>query len=476
MERKWNPDEMSYDAYRMRNAPVLGKALQFYDDLKQPWENPLLKTEGRPVLTDMSKTEQMEGLGNYLPVVDSGGLAGMLAKSRGKIGDALRDIPMRGGKYIGAPYDLKVTPNKIPWTLGRFEEMAKEGKDAWPWYWRGGSAFNDWHHPSNVKFAIDNYAAMSPQAPVDLNAKFGAKTMNEWALGREGSAGMVPSQARGMLEPLWEGAESDLWNTVKDASKVPSFSVNLRHGAGFPLSPEEMLMSTQDRWMLRAGNFKGAMSPNSYDYLSAMTQDVASNLGILPHEAQAGVWTSLKARWESVAPPIQRKYVKKGMMRKSKIVNPKTGEREAIGPYEIKPEHARQYNDEVFNKAMKVDLPSSAFDEAGRSFDYFLGKMAKKYEGHSMEQLHPFMNEHGRVGPWDAQGIPHKVSNNSVELLMPTFNGIIDPASLKQSEIAEALIRKLRNESGSAGTRLDNLGGTGALERYQEGKTLLAPY
>ena len=53
---------------------------------------------------------------------------------------------------------------------------------------------------------------------------------------------------------------------------------------------------------------------------------------------------------------------------------------------------------------------------------------------------------------------------------------MIDPASLKQSEIAEALIRKLRNESGSAGTRLDNLGGTGALERYQEGKTLLAPY
>jgi hypothetical protein len=472
MRRQWNPDEMSNDAYRMRDVPVLGKALQFYDDLKQPVNNRFW--EGQPVLSDLSDTERLEMMGTMLPV-DSGGLAGMLAKSRGKIGDSLRDIPMRGGKYIGAPYDLKVTPDKIPWTIGRFEEMAKEGKDAWPWYWRGGSAFNDWHHPSNVKFAIDNYAAMSPQAPVDLNAKFGAKTMNEWALGREGSAGMVPSQARGMLEPLWGGKKSSLWDTV-EASKVPSFSTNLQHGAGFPLTPEEMLMSTQDRWMLRAGNFKGAMSANSYDYLSSLTRDVASNLGILPHEAQAGVWTSLKARWESVAPPIQRKYVKKGMMRKSKIVNPKTGQREAIGPYEIKPEHARQYNDEVFNKAMKVDLPSSAFDEAGRSFDYFLGKMAKKYEGHSMEQLHPFMNEHGRIGPWDAQGIPHKVNDNSVELLMPTFNGIIDPASLKQSEIADALIRKLRNESGSAGTRLDNLGGTGALERFQEGKTLLAPY
>ena len=69
---------MSYDAYRMRNAPVLGEALQFYDDLRQPWGNPL-EAEGRPVLSDMSKTEQMEALGNYLPVVDSGGLAGMFA-------------------------------------------------------------------------------------------------------------------------------------------------------------------------------------------------------------------------------------------------------------------------------------------------------------------------------------------------------------------------------------------------------------
>ncbi len=408
-------------------------------------------------------------------VPDGSVLGTGIVSSRGKVGDATRELPMRGGKYVGSPSDIGMTPHKMPWLIGRFEQMAKEGKDAWPWYWRGGGAFNEWHHPRNVRFAIDNYAAMSPQAPVDLNAKFGAKTMNEWALGRRGSAGMVPSQARGMLEPLWGGERSSLWDTVK-ASKVPSFSTNLRHGAGFPLKPEEMLMSTQDRWMLRAGNFKGTMSDKSYDYLSAITRDVADNLGIAPHEAQAGVWTSLKARWESVAPSIQKKYVKKGMMRKSMKLNEKTGQRERIGPYEIKPEHARQYNDEIFNKAMKVDLPSSAFDEAGRSFDYFLGKMAKKYEGHSMEQLHPFMNEHGRIGPWDAQGIPHRVNDNSVELLMPEFEGVVDPSSLKQSEIANALIRTLRNESGSAGTRLDNLGGTGALERYREGKALLAPY
>ena len=35
-ERKWDPSRMSYDAYRMRDAPVIGKALQFYDDVTGP--------------------------------------------------------------------------------------------------------------------------------------------------------------------------------------------------------------------------------------------------------------------------------------------------------------------------------------------------------------------------------------------------------------------------------------------------------
>ena len=98
MERKWNPDEMSYDAYRMRGAPVLGKALQFYDDLRQPWGNPL-EAEGMPVLSDMSRAELMEGLGNYLPVMDSSGLAGIYrkataAKYKKAFEEATGDMPL----------------------------------------------------------------------------------------------------------------------------------------------------------------------------------------------------------------------------------------------------------------------------------------------------------------------------------------------------------------------------------------------
>jgi hypothetical protein len=435
--------------------------------------SPKLDLRNAPPVADTDMTFGAEQVMDMMP---GAGIGGVIKRVRGNVGDAVKALPLKGGKYIGAPHDLKVTPQKMPWVMGRMEQMAKEGELAWPWYESGGQAFNNWFQPTQRRQAIDTYAGMSPQAPVELNTKFGTKAMNQFGLGQDVNAGMVPSQARGMLSPLWSGEKNDLWQTVKNASKVPSFSVNLRHGAGFPLSQEDMLRSTQDRWMLRAGNFKGAMSPNSYNYLSAITQDVAGTLGIRPHEAQAGVWTSLKARWESVAPAIQKKYVKKGMMRKSMKVNDKTGQRERIGPYEIKPEHARQYNDEVFNKAMKADIPDDAFDEAGRSFDYFFDKISKNYDSHSMDELKPFMNEHGRVAPWDAQGIPHRVQEGKVDLLLPEFEGIVDPASQKQAQIAEAMIRQLRGESGDWGAKVNQLGGGEGLERFNSGKTILSPY
>ena len=86
LRRKWNPDEMSNDAYRMRGVPVLGKALQFYDDLKQPVNNSFW--EGQPALSDLPDEKRLEMMGTMLPV-DSGGLAGMLSRSGAKTANKL---------------------------------------------------------------------------------------------------------------------------------------------------------------------------------------------------------------------------------------------------------------------------------------------------------------------------------------------------------------------------------------------------
>ena len=92
-----------------------------------------------------------------------------------------------------------------------------------------------------------------------------------------------------------------------------------------------------------------------------------------------------------------------------------------------------------------------------------------------MEDLAPFI-EGGRVAPWDAQGIPHRVKRGKVELLMPRFYGVVDPSSQKQADIAEALIRKLRGESGGWGDRLNELGGYKAFQRYKYKQPLKAPW
>ena len=92
-ERKWDPSRMSYDAHRMRDAPVIGKALQFYDDVTGPdaWSGsgPVFSNEDRQAIDNTPKAELMEGLGNYLPMMDSGGLAGMLSRSGAKTANKL---------------------------------------------------------------------------------------------------------------------------------------------------------------------------------------------------------------------------------------------------------------------------------------------------------------------------------------------------------------------------------------------------
>jgi len=411
-----------------------------------------------------------------MDMMPQAGIGGVIKRVQGRVGKGVGSLPKRGGKYIGSPYDLKITSHKMPWIMGNFEQMAREGEKAWPWYFRGGGAFNTWYPEWLRKQAIDTVATMSPSSGVDLNSKWGVKGMNQWALGEPIHAGAYPTKPKGMLSPLFEGEAETLFDTVK-AQKVPSFSANLQHGAGLPVSPEDMLRSTQDRWMAVAGNFRNAeLDNNQYNYLSAITKDVAETLGILPHQAQAGVWTSIKARVEAVRPEIHAKYLKAGKMRKKMVKNEKTGKREPTGPWEITPEHSRKYSDEIFAKAMKADLPDSAFDEAGRSFDYFFNKSAKKYDAHSMDELSPFLNKEGRIQPWDAQGIPHRVSKGRVELLEPSFEGVADPYSLRQNEIAEALIRKLRGESGGSAETIERLGGTAGLERFLSGKPLLSPY
>jgi len=105
-ERKWDSNRMSYDAHRMRDVPFIGKALQFYDDVTGPeaWSrsSPALNDDVRQAIDNTPKAELMEGLGNYLPAMDTGGLAGMLKK-----------MPLSKKKWYGGKDPMQLTENEF---------------------------------------------------------------------------------------------------------------------------------------------------------------------------------------------------------------------------------------------------------------------------------------------------------------------------------------------------------------------------
>ena len=182
---KWNPEEMSYDAHRLRGIPVLGGAFRYYDDWKR------LLGDDTPIDFDTSQPpptfdEAVQMAGEIGLPFDSSGLAGTVLKyGKAPLGEALKKFPTRKyrGKEVfrGSPQDLSVTKAKMPVQLGKMQSMAEEGVPAWDWYFSGGRAFGDWWHPRNVGFAIDNTALASPMTGVDLNSKYGANLMNQWA-------------------------------------------------------------------------------------------------------------------------------------------------------------------------------------------------------------------------------------------------------------------------------------------------------
>jgi hypothetical protein len=117
---------MSYDAYRMRDAPVIGKALQFYDDVTGPdaWSGsgPVFSNEDRQAIDNTPKAEMMERLGNYLPAMDTGGLAGMLKK-----------MPLSKKKWYGGKDPMQLTENEFIKThkTGTIPSGAYDETDWW---------------------------------------------------------------------------------------------------------------------------------------------------------------------------------------------------------------------------------------------------------------------------------------------------------------------------------------------------------
>ena len=60
----------------------------------------------------------MTGMQFLMDTMPQAGVGGVIKRARGRVGDAVKNLPMRGNRYTGSPEDLNVTPHKMPWIHG----------------------------------------------------------------------------------------------------------------------------------------------------------------------------------------------------------------------------------------------------------------------------------------------------------------------------------------------------------------------
>ena len=100
-----------------------------------------------------------------------------------------------------------------------------------------------------------------------------------------------------------------------DGRKINNFYINLMR----QIDPNLVQGVTSDLWMARAFGFldDNVGKTKKYDLIESMTNDVANELGWEPHQAQAAIWTAIKARMESpeVKANVRQKALDQGVAR-----------------------------------------------------------------------------------------------------------------------------------------------------------------
>ena len=319
---------MSNDAYRLRDVPVLGKALQFYDDLKQPVDNRFW--EGQPVLSDLSDEERLEMMGTMLPV-DSGGLAGMLKKApailksswspkSSKVFDmeGLDDIS-RFPSVPQAEIDRYVPARGVPEGVAksgsvankkRIANVLEDGIDKGGLSWYNlrplrdeyVSKFGETEGVARFEKFSDLAAATSPRSTVKANIKRASMFQKMAEDGDDITKALNTSEVgEGLRMPSGYGhlAHKNHRGIITDAMsdvglsgakkfgrpKISSFAENLKGN----IAP--VTVDTHNKKLLTLPyNLPETVANTEYGFLERLNKDMAKRHGIAPAQAQSATW------------------------------------------------------------------------------------------------------------------------------------------------------------------------------------------
>jgi hypothetical protein len=225
-------------------------------------------------------------------------------------GAVLDKLPMRNGKYLGAPTKFD-TPSKIPTLRKLLRQLADEGAPGRYWYENSGREVLKMvgGDVQEARKFVALLAIYSPQAKVDANSTFALRAWAQYKAGQSISVktGVMDTKAKNALddvEAFWSGEKTGnfFFNLLREIDP----STKGKQGA------------TIDMWMMRAGQYEtDAPTSTQYAFMENETNRLAAELGWEPQQVQAAIWVAMKARMENkgVKKMTEASSEKKGWIR-----------------------------------------------------------------------------------------------------------------------------------------------------------------
>jgi hypothetical protein len=163
-----------------------------------------------------------------------------------------------------------------------------------------------------------------------------------------GLLGRFASQDEKAQRWIYEGM--DTW----DAPKTRNFYINLMRNIDAVEFDAVKQGATVDRWMARAFGVRDNPSPQQYATIEREIASIAKEMGMEPHQAQAAIWISTKARWEKTRKAAEAAARKKGWVTgkgENKVITEPT-----------------KFNQLWRQMARRVDIEEGDVEKAGASF------------------------------------------------------------------------------------------------------------
>jgi hypothetical protein len=225
------------------------------------------------------------------------------------------------GRYVGAPDWVGNSTRNLNFLGRTLDNLAYEGRNGRYWYEKSSKAILDMVDGNKIdaeKF-VGLVALFSAGNQVNSNMGMAIRAWYEWKGTGHITAGRFPAT---------QGPKAERWlNKGEDYSgiKVNNFYLDLMEEIDPAKVDKEH--STMDMWMALAGDYGSKILDQGpkYNFMQREIKRIADNLGWKPHQAQAAIWTAIKARVESSETERKAFELKKGIAHFVNKIDPETG-------------------------------------------------------------------------------------------------------------------------------------------------------